>query len=80
LFFLTADSLMVAEVSSGAGFSVGVRRSLFSIARFYGETYDVLPGDQGFLMLQTESSAARSNQIVFVDQWTALLAAAKARR
>ena len=80
LFFLTRDSLMVAEVSSGAQFSVGALRSLFSIARFNGDTYDVLPGDQGFLMLRTETGAARRNQIVFVDQWTALLAAAKRRR
>jgi len=31
-------------------------------------------------MLQTESGAAQKNQIVFVDRWTTLLAAAKARR
>jgi Tol biopolymer transport system component len=80
LFFLTRDSMMVAEVSSGVQFGVGARRSLFSIARFSGDTYDVLPGDAGFLMLQPESGAARKNQIVFVDRWTTLLAAAKARR
>jgi hypothetical protein len=80
LFVLSRDRLMVAEVSGGAQFGVGVRRNLFSIARFNGDTYDMLPGDQGFLMLQAESGAARRNQIVFVDKWTALLAAAKGRR
>ncbi len=80
LFFVSRDSLMAAEVSSAAEFGVGVRRSLFSIARFNGDTYDVLPGDQGFLMLQIESSASRKNQIVFVDRWSTLLAAATRRR
>ena len=80
LFFISRDSLMVAEVSSGAQFSVGARRTLFSMARFNGDTYDVLPGDQGFLMLQAESGAARKNQVVFVDRWTTLLATAQARR
>jgi dipeptidyl aminopeptidase/acylaminoacyl peptidase len=59
LFFFTRDSLMVAEVSAGAQFGVGTRRALFSIARFNGDTYDVLPGDADFLMLQAESGAAR---------------------
>jgi serine/threonine-protein kinase len=80
LFFLSRDSLMVAEVSSAAQFRVGARRSLFPLARFNPDTYDVLPGDAGFLMLQLESSTARKNQIVFVDRWTTLLAAAKPRR
>ena len=79
LFFLSRDSLMAAEVSSGAEFGVGMRRSLFPIARFNGDTYDVLPGDAGFLMLQTESGAGRKNQTVFVDRWSTLLAA-KGRR
>jgi hypothetical protein len=80
LFFLSRDSLMVAEVSSDAQFRVGARRALFPLARFNPDTYDVLPRDAGFLMLQLESSPARKNQIVFVDRWTTLLAAAKPRR
>lgn len=71
---------MVAEVSTDAQFHVGARRALFPTARFSGDTYDVLPGDGGFLMLQTESGTARRNQTVFVDRWTTLLAVAKGRR
>ena len=59
LFFLSRDSLMVAAVSTAAQFGLGVRRSLFAMARFNADTYDVLPGDAGFLMLQSESSAAK---------------------
>ncbi len=80
VFFLSRDSLMVAEVSADTQFRVGARRALFPTARFTPDTYDVLPGDAGFLMLQTESSTARRNQTVFVDRWTTLLAGAKGRR
>ncbi len=80
LFYLSRDSLMVAAVSSDVQFRVGARRALFPMARFNGDSYDVLPGDSGFLMLQTESRAARMNHIVFVDRWTTLLAAAKGQR
>ena len=74
--------MMVADVSTDAQFSVRARRGLFSIAQFNtsrGE-YDVLPGDAGFLMLQTDSSVATKGQFVFVDRWTTLLSAAKGRR
>ena len=82
LFYFGRDSLFAARVASGGEFGVAARRALFSTAQFSTEpgAYDVLPGDEGFLMLRKRAGTAASGQLVFVDQWPALLASARARR
>jgi len=82
LYFFSRDSLMVADVNREGEFAVRARRALFATARFSTQpgAYDVLPGADGFLMLERRTDGFSRRQVVFVDQWAALLAAARARR
>jgi serine/threonine-protein kinase len=82
LFYFGRDSLMAAQVASGGDFGIGTRRALFSLAPFSTETgaYDVLPGDEGFLMLRKREEGAAGRQLVFLDHWQALVASARASR
>ncbi len=83
LFYIGGDSLMASEVTTGAGFTVRSRRALFSMDRFEqglgAVAYDVLPGGD-FLMLEKRDAGSARARVVYVDQWRALLAAAKAHQ
>jgi hypothetical protein len=70
---------------SGGGrgeFALLGRRALFSIEQFTmrKDDFDVLPGEAGFLMLVRRAPRSGAPELVFVDQWPALLVAAKAGR
>jgi hypothetical protein len=81
LFYFGRDSMVAARVASGGEFAVQARQALFALARFSTKSaaYDVLPGEDGFVMLLKRGAAVAGGQLVFVDQWPALLRASRTR-
>jgi len=75
LFYLTADSMMVAEIAPGDQFTLGKQHGLFAASGFsHGVVpFDVLPGG-AFLMIRRHASEHDSRQVVMLDKWDAGLA------
>jgi len=75
LFYLTADSMMVAEIAPGDQFTLGRQHGLFAASGFSsGEVpFDVLPGG-AFLMIRRHVSQHDSRQVVMLERWDAGLA------
>jgi serine/threonine-protein kinase len=77
LFYLTRDSLVAVQVSSGPEFAVQSQHALFSTAGFDTDpraAYDVLPGDAGFIMLKLGAAQKSTLRLVMLDDWRAALA------
>lgn len=72
LFYLTADSMMVAEIGPGDQFTLGKQHGLFASSGFSsGEVpFDVLPGG-AFLMIRRHVSQHDSRQVVMLERWDA---------
>jgi len=74
LFYKTALNLMAAEVRTDPSFAVRARRPLFRIGQYFSNVwharYEVLPDDQGFIMIQTSSTVDGIETIV-VRNWEA---------
>jgi serine/threonine-protein kinase len=72
LFYLTADSMMVAEIAPGDQFTLGKQHGLFAASGFSsGEVpFDVLPGG-AFLMIRRHVSQQDSRQVVMLERWDA---------
>lgn len=76
LYYLTLDSLEFVTVTSGDGFTASQPRALFSTRRFRTDlrgTYDVLPGNAGFIMIEQSTPTKSANEIVMIDDWRSLL-------
>jgi serine/threonine-protein kinase len=72
LFYLTADSMMVAEIAPGDQFTFGKQHGLFAASGFSSgeEPFDVLP-DGAFLMIRRHVSQQDSRQVVMLEKWDA---------
>ena len=72
LFYLTADSMMVAEIAPGDQFTLGKLHGLFAASGFSsGEVpFDVLPGG-AFLMIRRHASEHDLRQVVMLERWDA---------
>jgi serine/threonine-protein kinase len=72
LFYLTADSMMVAEIATGDQFTLGKQHGLFAASGFSGGEvpFDVLPGG-AFLMIRRHVSQQDSRQVVMLERWDA---------
>ncbi len=74
LFYKSALNLMAAEVRTDPSFAVRARRPLFRVGQFFNNVwharYDVLPDDQGFIMIQT-SSGIDGLETIVVRNWLA---------
>jgi serine/threonine protein kinase len=78
LFYLTADSMMVAEIAPGDEFTLGKQHGLFAASGFSSapEPFDVLPGG-AFLMIRRHVSQHDSRQVVMLEAWDAGLTSGK---
>jgi len=77
LFYLSRDSLMAVDVSSGAEFAIRSQHALFPTAGFSTASrasYDVLPGNAGFVMLKLRGTQRSALHLVMLDNWQAALA------
>ena len=67
---------MVAEVVTEPSFTVRARRQLFRVAQYFNNAwharYEVLPDDQGFVMIQT-SRGSEGLRTVVVRNWVAAM-------
>jgi len=72
LFYLTADSMMVAEIAPGDQFTLAKQHGLFAASGFSSapEPFDVLPGG-AFLMIRRHVSQRDSRQVVMLERWDA---------
>jgi serine/threonine-protein kinase len=74
LFYKSALNLMVAEVRTDPSFAVRARRPLFRVGQYFSNAwharYEVLPDDQGFIMIQT-SSGIDGLETIVVRNWEA---------
>lgn len=72
LFYLTADSMMVAEIAPGDQFTLGKQHGLFAASGFsLGVVpFDVLPGG-AFVMIRRHASEHDSRQVVMLEKWDA---------
>ena len=91
LFYVNTENAMVsALIRPGAAFSVGDRRTLFTIpggVLFRQDEqyalYDVVPGDQRFLMMRAVTrpdAAAERPELILVEHWDAALRRQPERR
>jgi len=78
LFYLTADSMMVAEIAPGDEFTLGKQHGLFAASGFSSgeEPFDVLPGG-AFVMIRRHASEHDSRQVVMLEKWDAGLTSGK---
>jgi len=81
LFYLTADSMMVAEIAPGDQFTLGKQHGLFAATGFSRAEvpFDVLPGG-AFLMIRRHASQRDSRQVVMLEKWDAGLTSANPSR
>ncbi len=72
LFYLTADSMMVAEIAPGDQFTLGKQHGLFASSGFSNAEapFDVLPGG-AFVMIRRHASQHDSRQVVMLEKWDA---------
>lgn len=78
LFYLTADSMMVAQIASGDQFTLGKQHGLFAASGFSSAEvpFDVLPGG-AFVMIRRHASQHDSRQVVMLEKWDAGLTSGK---
>jgi serine/threonine-protein kinase len=78
LFYLTADSMMVAEIAPGDQFTLGKQHGLFAASGFsHGVVpFDVLPGG-AFVMIRRHASEHDSRQVLMLENWDAGLTSGK---
>lgn len=81
LFYLTADSMMVAEIAPGDQFRLGKQHGLFAATGFSSAEipFDVLPGG-AFLMIRRHASQRDARQVVMLEKWDAGLTSANPSR
>ena len=71
LFYLTRDSMMVAEIAPGEQFTLGKQHGLFASGVFIASApFDVLPGG-AFVMIRRHASQHDSRQVVMLEKWDA---------
>jgi Tol biopolymer transport system component len=76
LFYKSGGQLMAAEVRTDPSFIVRARRPLFRVTQYFNNVwharYEVLPDDQGFIMIQTTLGVEGIETIV-VRNWEAAM-------
>jgi eukaryotic-like serine/threonine-protein kinase len=84
LFFKGSDRLIAARVRTAGGFEVTDLRPLFGVGDYqddrFHQSYDLLPGGQGFLFLRNRGPAgAGAVTVVMADNWFTEVRARAAR-
>ncbi len=76
LFYKSGGQLMAAEVRTDPSFIVRARRPLFRVTQYFNNVwharYEVLPDDQGFIMIQT-SLGVEGIETIVVRNWEAAM-------